>query len=716
LQLRKEFGFRDAAALAPYLAALGVSHVYCSPILQAAPGSTHGYDVVDHSRLSDELGGDEGWAELVETCRAHGLGIVVDIVPNHMTVPDPPELNRQWADVLAKGRSSSFAHWFDIDWAESDRTGELVYRRFFDVSSLIGVRVEEPDVFEATHERVLALVRRGDVAGLRIDHPDGLADPRGYLERLREEAGDTWTVVEKILEPGEQLPSGWQCQGTTGYDAILAITHALLDPAGCAALTALYEQMSGGDTDYEAVVEQSKRDAVERVLVPEVERLVREITPIAAGEFTPDALRPAIQELLVGFDVYRAYADEHESLERIKHAAARARAAAPDSADAIDWLAAKLLTHCGSEALEGAGSAMGGFATRFEQTTGPVMAKGVEDTAFYRYFRLSALNEVGGNPGAFGLSSDEWHDHCRRIARDWPHTMTTLTTHDTKRSEDVRARLLVLAEIPGEWSEAVARWRATADASYPSIDGNTDYLFWQTLVGAWPLTVDRMHAYLEKAMREAKRQTSWIDQNEEYEGAVRERTARIFADPALVADVEQWVDEHLSGPGQSNVLAQKLLQLTMPGVPDVYQGQELTEPALVDPDNRRPVDYDERRRRLDVVDNGEGTPDVKLLVTARTLRLRRDRPTSFAGAYTPISADGAAADHVLAYTRGDDVAVVVTRFPARIALGNGWEETTVTLPPGDWVDVLTGNPANGTLRLADTLGALPVALLARLEG
>ena len=703
LQLRREFDFRDAAALVPYLADLGVSHVYCSPVLQAAPGSTHGYDVVNHSRLSADLGGDEGWAELVRACHQHGLGIVIDVVPNHMAVPNPPAPNKQWADVLEHGRESAYAHWFDVDWDESERAGHLIYRRFFDVSSLIGVRVEETAVFDATHGRVLDLARRGDVTGLRIDHPDGLADPRGYLDRLRRAAGDIWTVVEKILEPGEQLPRDWQCHGTTGYDAILAITQTLLDPSGREPLTRTYQESTGDDTDYATMVERSKRQVVEEILVPEVDRLMRELAPRAEVDgITDDAgtVRAAIVEMLVAFEVYRAYPDNPASTQEIDDAAARARKAAPAVADTIDWLASVL--HQGY--------------VRFEQTTGPVMAKGVEDTAFYRYLRLTALNEVGGNPGDFGLSVAGWHEHCQRMARDWPDTMTTLTTHDTKRTEDVRARLLVLAEIPDEWSEVVARWRATADASYPTIDGNTDWLFWQTLAGAWPLTVERMHGYLEKATREAKTHTTWIDQHERYESAVRERTAKIFADDALMNDVEQWIDTHLRSPGQSNALAQKLLQLTMPGVPDLYQGQELTEPALVDPDNRRPVDYGKRRRELSQLDDRNATPDPKLLVTARALHLRRDRPASFEGLYTPLDVTGSAADHAIAYARGDDIAVVVTRLPVGLARRGGWGDTLLDLPPGQWRDVLTGTTAKGTASLAEMLGTLPVTLLARLEG
>ena len=651
LQLRPEFGFRDAAAVVPYLAELGVSHVYLSPVLQAAPGSTHGYDVVDHSRLSEDLGGDEGWAALVEACRDHGLGIVVDVVPNHMAVPNP-----HYDDVLAHGQQSPSAKWFDIDWAASDLAkGELVYRRFFDVSSLIGVRVEDPDVYAATHARVLDLVHKGEVTGLRIDHPDGLADPRGYLEHLHKDTGGTWTVVEKILEPGEELPSDWRCDGTTGYDAITAITHLLLDPAGRDPLTKLYTAITDEQASYEEVVEESKRYVLEHVLTPEVDRLEREL-----GD------REAIVERLVAMHVYRDYTGD------------------PDN-------------------------------VRFEQTTGPVMAKGVEDTAFYRYLRLTALNEVGGDPGAFGMTTEDWHSFCGRLARDWPHTMTTLTTHDTKRTEDVRARLLVLAEIPDEWANAVKRWTDASADHASAIDGNTQYLFWQTLVGAWPLTVERMQAYLDKATHEAKRQTNWITPNEDYDRAVRRFAAAVMNDASLMADVEEWSRKHLDQPGRTNALAQKLIQLTMPGVPDIYQGQELTEPALVDPDNRRPVNYDRRRAAAASLD-GDSDVEPKLRVTAGAVRLRRARPASFDHTYAPFAASGTAADHLVGFLRGDDVVALATRLPVGLVRRGGWGDTAVTLPTGPWTDRLTGRRHEGTVPLSEILATLPVALLVREDG
>ena len=773
LQLRREFGFRDAAAVVPYLAALGVSHVYCSPVLEATPGSAHGYDVVDHSRLSPELGGDQGWAELTAACRAHGLGLVVDVVPNHMAVPTPERINAALWDVLREGRDAEHAHWFDIDWDSQDgrllmpvlgdtldaciRRGELHvdadagllryfdhelplapgtespaddvaavharqhyrlahwrvanqelnYRRFFDVTSLIGVRVELPDVFDATHSRLLELVRSGDVDGLRIDHPDGLADPAGYLDQLSAASGGVWTVVEKILEHGEVLPSTWACAGTTGYDALGAVTAVLTDSAGEKPLTETYAALTGEDSDFVAVVTEAKRQVVEQLFPAEIHRLVRELrrpelVDVVPAELDDGRLYAAIAELLVCFDVYRAYPGHPASAERIDAAFARARANAPHLTAALSTL--EPLLRRDAEA----GHA---FAVRFEQTTGPVMAKGVEDTAFYRYLRLTALNEVGGDPGHVGMTVADWHANCERLANEWPLSMTTLSTHDTKRSEDVRARLLVLAEIPDEWSAAVSRWRSAAPSDAP--DANTDYLFWQSLVGAHPITAERLKDYLAKATREAKRHTSWTDPDDSYDRRLASYVDSILSDDALMADVDEWVRTHLLEPGSSNSLAQKLIQLTMPGIPDVYQGQELPDFSLVDPDNRRPVDYDVRREGLNAVDGGE-TADDKLRVVAAALRLRRERPAAFAGGYRPIAATGQAADHVVAYRRGDDVVVLATRLPVSLARDGGWSDTTVALPDGDWHDVLTRRRA--TNDVSALLSELPVALLVRTAG
>ena len=770
LQLHAGFGFDEAAAIVPYLSQLGVSHVYCSPVLQAVPGSMHGYDVVDHTRLSADLGGAEGWGRLVAVCRAEGLGIVVDVVPNHMAVPTPESLNAPLWDVLMHGRASAYASWFDIDWDAGDgkvllpvlgrpladcvRDGEIAvdpeqgvvryfdhvfplapgteklesqhyrlaywrvgneelnYRRFFDVTSLIGVCVERPEVFDATHEVLLRLVADGDVDGLRIDHPDGLADPAGYLSRLQSATGGAWTVVEKILEGKEMLPPSWACAGTTGYDAAAAVTGVLVDASGEAALTAAYVRFTGRDARFADVVEQGKRLAVQQLLGAEVDRLLRDLEPVRrqdldAADFTARGLRDAVVELLVAFDVYRAYGDDTDSLRHVDAAVARAGSRAPGREAELTWLGRVLRRDVGGAAAEE-------FVTRFEQTTGPAMAKGVEDTAFYRYYRLVALNEVGGDPGEFGRPVEDWHAYCARLVHDWPATMTTLSTHDTKRSEDVRARLLVLAEIPTEWEQAVTRWRERA-GTISAGDANTDYLLWQTLVGTYspasgPLPIDRLLGYLAKATKEAKERTSWTDPDARFEAEVADHVHHIYADTELLADIGAWVEEHLVGPGGSNSLAQKLIQLTMPGVPDIYQGQELPDLALVDPDNRRSVDYELRRRMLDDL----AAADPKLLVTATALRVRRERPASFAGSYAAVAATGAAAAHVLAFARGDDVITVAARLPVGLQRAGGFGTTELELPAGSWHDAITGEAVTSA-RVGDILRGLPVALLVRTE-
>jgi (1->4)-alpha-D-glucan 1-alpha-D-glucosylmutase len=741
LQLNPEFTFREAAALVPYLAQLGVTHVYCSPILQARGGSEHGYDVVDHSRLSEDLGGRDGWDRLVAAARAHGLGVVADVVPNHMAT-DPA--NRRWMGLLAGGRESDEALWFDIDWdaqqgrvlvpvlgeplaeAPVERDGDVVryyehsypasehyrlafwrlggeelnYRRFFDVTELVAVRVEEPRVFHDTHAVLLELIARGELDGLRIDHPDGLADPVGYTDKLAKESGGAWVVIEKILEPGEALTADWACAGTTGYDALRRIGGVLLDPDGGEPLRDFYVELTGMPRDFQQVVLDAKRDVVRNVLAAEVSRLTRVAYAVGRErrlDLSARGLAEALAELLVHFEVYRDYGPPWAYLDA---ALAAAGPALPRRG--------RELAFVGDLAKE-----PGEFGVRLQQTCGPVMAKGVEDTAFYRWFRLASLNEVGGSPGLFGVTVGDFHRDNEVMQRDWPLSMTTLSTHDTKRSEDVRARLAVLSELPQEWAHAVTRWRAARSFGDP----NLEYLFWQTLIGAWPLDAARARAYLEKASREAKLRTSWTDPDLAYDAARDGFVDAVFADRDLLAAVGAWVAEHLEAPGRSNVLAQKLLQLAMPGVPDVYQGNEASDLSLVDPDNRRPVDFDARRRLL--ADVGAGPPTSldgeKVLVTAATLRTRRDTPEAFGerGGYAALTATGDRAEHLVGFARGKRVAALATRLPVRLARLGGWGETAVALPGGQWRDELTGSSYAAPVRLADVFGMLPVALLVR---
>ncbi|WP_030174868.1 malto-oligosyltrehalose synthase [Spirillospora albida] len=719
LQLRGtrdgHFGFAEAAALAPYLESLGVSHVYLSPVLQAAPGSTHGYDVLDHARLAEELGGPEAFGAMAARFRLHGMRVLVDAVPNHMAIPSPPELSAPVQAVVEDGPSSPYARWFDVDWeAGGGRLvppgeGEPNYRRFFDISGLIGLRQEDPEVFERTHRLLLDLIGERLVDGLRIDHPDGLADPRGYLRRLADEAPGRWVLVEKITEGAERLPADWPCAGTTGYDSLGMIGGLFVDPDGEKPLTDLYVSLTGGPDGFAEVERDARVHAAEHGLKPEMDRLGRVLRRMGRPE-----LDRAMRELLVAMPVYRAYVVPGEdappqAVEVLSEAAARARPHLPQDEHAALDEVVRLALGRGDDADPE-------FVVRFQQTSAPLAAKGVEDTAFYRWNRMAALNEVGGDPGRFAVSPEDFHSHCVRLARDWPFTMTTLSTHDTKRQEDVRARLAVLAEVPTEWARALGRWRAWDGLDASPMEPDLDHLFWQTLVGAWPLTPDRLTEFLTKAMREAKTRTGWIDPDTAYEEAVLAHARRVLAEPGLVSDLAAFV-ARLEPYARVNTLGQKLVQLTMPGVPDVYQGCELTGRALVDPDNRRPVGYGRRLERLERLDAGaspEDLDDEKLLVTSRALRLRRRHQARFgaSGRHEPVAAHGPAAGHAVAFMRGGAAVTVATRLPAGLEREGGWRGTVLDLPRPGWRDVLTGTVHDGPrLDLGAVLARLPVALL-----
>ena len=808
LQIRPEFTFRHAAGCVEYLAALGVSHAYLSPVLQAVPGSAHGYDVVDHSRLSADAGGREAFDHLVSRLRGAGMGVVADVVPNHMAVPTPAHLNAALWSVLRDGPESPFARWLDVDWSTEDHallmpvlgsrigavlgSGELTldargdevllryhdhvfpvrpgteslsiaelvdrqwyrlahwrvadeelnYRRFFDVDTLAAVRVEDPEVFDATHELLLSLVADGRLDGLRIDHPDGLADPRGYLRRLAAATGGAWVVVEKILEGDETLPEDWPCAGTTGYDALLRVGGLFVDPTGAAPLSALLSELTGVAPDFHAVVEAAKREVVESGQYAEVHRLVDLLVEICHADVrlrdhTRRAFYDVVVELLVAFDRYRAYVvpgepAPAESVAALDAAAEVARRHLDD--DRRETLGVVVDLLLGREA-GSAGRiderARAELVVRFQQTCGPVMAKGVEDTAFYRWFRLASLNEVGGDPTRFGISPEEFHAFAERLAGDWPTSMTTLTSHDTKRSEDTRAQLAVLSEVPSAWSEAVrAWWEAASPYRHARLDGTTEYLIWQTLVATWadgPIASPRLLPYLTKAVREAKVHTSWTAQDDEYETAVGEFATSVLGDAALLESVGAFVASYADAT-RAAVLGQKLVQLTMPGVPDVYQGTELVDRSLVDPDNRRPVDYDARLARLAHLDDG-GRPrdldDEKLLVTSRALRVRRSRPEAFTGEAATYAALPTSSGHAVAFGRGSlatqpsgpRVVTLATRLPVAVQRLGGWGSHSVALPEGDWYDELTGREIKvgpgSTVQLTDVLADLPVALLTR---
>ncbi|MDT8915301.1 malto-oligosyltrehalose synthase [Amycolatopsis sp. PS_44_ISF1] len=748
VQLHPGFTFGDAAELTGYLRELGVGALYTSPVLDATPGSTHGYDVVDPTRARPELGGETGRKALSARLKEAGLGLVVDIVPNHMAV-EVPKTDAWWWDVLRLGRESAYAGHFDIDWSrgrllvpvlgdddavaelsvEDDElvyydhrfpiapgTGEgspqqvhdrqhyelvgwrrgnaeLNYRRFFDITTLAAVTVEKAEVFAETHGEVLRWVAEGEVQGLRVDHPDGLADPGGYMRRLREGAPGAWLVVEKILHPGEALPQSWPVDGTTGYDALREIAGVFVDPSAASAFTRLAGEL-GGRTDYHAVEEQARRLVTDRILVAEVRR----IAALLAG-VDPEAARSAVAEVMIAFPVYRSYLPEGG--ENWTAAVERARARRPDLGAAFDALDAQVRAEPTGE-----------LATRLQQTSGMVVAKGTEDTTFYRFTRFAALNEVGGNPDRFGLSVADFHALAGQRAAAYPATMTTLTTHDTKRSEDTRARLAALSELPGEFAAAVRSWTARRPIDEPALN----LLAWQTLVGAWPIGEDRLRDYLDKAAKESKLRTTWTDHDEPFERAVAAWPGQVLGDAGLAAEVEAFVDR-VRGPGWVNSLGQKLLQLAGPGIPDVYQGTELWDFSLVDPDNRREVDYAARREILGRVRDGD-RPEVdetgaaKLFLVHQVLNLRRDRPELFTG-YRPLHAEGAAADHLLAFQRGADLAVAVTRLPVGLEREGGWRDTVLPLTEGVWTDALTGLTVGDRPVAAALFGRYPVALLVR---
>ena len=787
LQIRPSFDLDAAAATVPYLTELGVCALYLSPLLTSATGSDHGYDVVDPTRVDPARGGADALARLSAASHGAGLGVIVDIVPNHMGVAVPRE-NPWWWDVLRLGRASRYAEAFDLDGSVGggrvrlpilggdlddvigdlriegdhlryvdhavplapgsldgvrlgdsgdapdaaalravlerqhyelrcwrDEASELNYRRFFAVTTLAGVRVEVPWVFDESHAEILRWVREGLVDGLRVDHPDGLVDPGAYLDRL---AAATAAVaggapapvwVEKILEHAasdhaEALQPAWATVGTTGYDAMAEIDRVLVDPAGEPALTALDARLrveSGlpAAQGWHELIHGTKRMIAETIQQSEVRRLVRAL-PSSVG-LDDDLAADALAELLACFPTYRSYLPAGE--EWLAQAAAAASVSRPDLADTI----AALLPLLADPTLE--------VARRFQQTTGPVMAKGVEDTAFYRFTRLGTLTEVGGDPSVFALPVEGLHAAFAARQASWPLSLVALSTHDTKRGEDVRARLSVLAELPERWASVLTDLREVASTGH----GPFDALLWQAIIGSWPATPERLHAYAEKAAREAGECTSWLAPDAAFEDRMHAMVDAAFG--AARPIVAAFVDE-IAGFGWSNSLSAKLLQLAGPGVPDVYQGSELWETSLVDPDNRRPVDFALRRRMLRALDEGFARGDLpavddsgaaKLLLVSRALRLRRERPELFAR-YRALDVVGAASDHAIAFDRGGAIAVA-TRLPVGLSNRGGWaDDVAVLLPAGQWRDELTGRSfEGGQVPLAGLLQSYPVALLAR---
>lgn len=838
LQLNGEFTFDDATEQLDYLASLGITHLFCSPILQAAPGSMHGYDVVDHTRISEEMGGEEGFRRFSETAHDKGLGVVVDVVPNHMAVPTPLWLNQAFWAVLRDGADSRYARWFDVDLSREkailmpvlgNRIGEelaagniklerrelpgsdveqpvvtyydhvfpvrggtedlpllellerqwyrlahwkvaseeLNYRRFFDVDTLAAVRVEDQGVFEATHELLNTLFQEGLIDGFRIDHIDGLANPRHYFEQLQELTGGCWVVAEKILEPDEELPTWSSLSGTTGYEALLRASGLFHDPANLPRLDEVWERVAGTGEGFSTTLHKTKDLVIRGMLFTEVNRLTSLATEICAhdirlGDHTRRQILHAVRALLAGMDRYRAYVEpgrvaEQAEREVIQAAAARARELLiDDEFAALDLVVALAMGEPGTgdegqgaETLppplgqvteelpgshRGVAELRAEFMIRFAQTCGPVMAKSKEDTAFYRWNRYLAVNEVGSEPTVVGITPDVFHDFCERTSRTWPSTMTTMSTHDTKRSEDVRARVATTLEHAKEWETTIAEVRsATADARGELVDGATETLMWQTLAGTWslpgtlagiaPISEQRLIAYLTKAIRENKQHTTWTHVDAAYEESIFDLARTALRSQEVRASLDAFT-EVTADSARAFILGQKLVQLTMPGVPDVYQGCEIVDLSLVDPDNRRPVDFATRAHLLRSLQEGSAhdLDAEKMLVTSTALRIRREFPDAFRGdkaVYQPVATTSGQA---IAFARAvagiePPVAITVaTRQPAVLAERGGWLEHKLILPAGSYRDELTGREfEGGEVPLADVLVDLPVALMLALD-
>ncbi|NGN66231.1 malto-oligosyltrehalose synthase [Streptomyces sp. A7024] len=766
IQLQPEFPFAAARETVPYLAGLGVSHLHLSPVLEAVPGSTHGYDVTDHSRIRAELGGEDGLRALAATAREHGLGLIADIVPNHMAVPAPESLNRPLWEVLRDGAESPYARWFDIDWTRhggrlllpvlggrlGDELGrlrtadgtlrygdhrlplrpgteslplpelldaqhyrlawwrlartELNYRRFFTISELIALRVEDPEVFAATHGKVLQLLREGVLEGLRVDHPDGLTDPETYFARLHEATGGAWTVAEKILTGDETLSRDWKVAGTTGYEALRHIDGLFVDPGGHAELTAHYADFTAAPADrggdWPATVRRAARGMLAQDLAAEVGRLARTAARICAAgppalrDHAPWALAEAIREVLVRLPVYRPYVRPGEKpsaadVAMLQEAAEGARSAfaVPAEADAVEVVRDAALGRLDSA--DGCTDARD-FCARFAQTAAALRAKAVEDRACYRYPPLLSACEVGGEPGDPAIPVAAFHAFCVRRQREWPEAGTVLSTHDTKRSADTRAAIAALTQHPRRWRDFLA----AREAATPAPDRHTAWWAWQTALGLGFPYDDRLKESLLKAAREARLRTGWTEPDEAYERALADFTEAGPQGPGLYATA-QLADE-LAETTRANILGAALLHLTMPGVPDLYQRTEAEYRALVDPDNRAPL-------------LGHPAEDAKLRLTRLALRLRREHPEWFgrAGSYEPVHAEGPAADHVVAFARAGRAVTVVTR----LAAAGGWRGTRLVLPAGTWRDALGGGEHTGSASVAEVLAERPVALLVR---
>ncbi len=781
VQLGPDHGFDAATALVGHLAELGVSHLYASPVTEAVEGSTHGYDVVDHTSVRVELGGREGLHRLANELQGRGLGLVVDTVPNHASVA-VPRANRQWWEMLQHGPDHPSARFFDVDWDAGGRvvlpilgeplpavmarggvtvagepepllvvdgtelplapgtadlpleellaaqhyrlvhwrTPERNVRRFFTIDDLVAVRAEEPEVAAAVDAIPAALRDRGHLDGVRVDHVDGLADPGGYLHALRQRCGDAWIVVEKILAPDERVPRSWPVDGTTGYDFVRIVDHLFVDRAGMEPLTALWTEVAGDPRDFDEIRREARREVLAAGLAPDLDRLARVATG-AVPERGVDACREALRDLTVEIGRYRTYLPEDDEGSAVIRAAA-VRAMEHGSADPVDVTA---LVDAIVAPTSGAAETL---RTRWQQLCAPVVAKGDEDRAFYRYHRLVALCEVGGEPGEFGIDVDAFHDDMLWRAANEPRSLLAGSTHDTKRSEDVRARLLVLSEVPGAWESLVGAVLGGLD---PEVHPADAYLALQTAVGAWPLSAARLGAYCIKAAREASQRTTWTDPVPEYEDTLQ-RLARWLSEGEAAELIGRFA-ELVAPAGWRNSLGQVVLRCTGPGVPDIYQGCETWNLRLVDPDNRVGPDWDDlaragaRARTTDIdaawpssaaAGSGPNRPPggaIKTALMTRLLALRRSRPASFlpAAGYEPLVISGPGSARALAYRRGDDVVVVVARHTADPDAR--WSGTELQLPEGSWHDALGPRPPRpgGNQPLGELLGPRSATVLVR---
>ncbi len=727
LQFHKGFTFADAAALVPYFVRLGVSHLYASPIATARKGSLHGYDVVDATRINPELGGEDGFRSLVETLKRHDMGLIVDIVPNHMAAS--PE-NDWWMDVLTHGRSSRHARSFDIDWeadhkvflpwltrplGEAQAAGEIDglglprpgayrlgwwrtandrinWRRFFDINDLVCLRMEDDETFERVHALPFRLLAEGLIDGLRVDHVDGLADPAGYCRKLRLRIGTAYLIVEKILLAGETLPEAWQCAGTTGYDFMDQVSALQHDPGAAAAMAESWAAISGRPADFAREEQAARRESLARSFGAQFEACVGSFARLSpTEELSRPALRRALTELLAHFPVYRTYATAAERPEADEAFLAMALVGARKTALPGDrWVLDLLRRWFSDPALSPEP------LRRFQQLSAPIAAKSVEDTAFYRYGRLLSRNDVGFDPHRFGSTPADFHALMQARLKNAPHAMLATATHDHKRGEDVRARLAVLSERPGEWARHLNDWIGRIPGA---LDPGDEAMLLQTIVGAWPLDLElddrsgradfakRLIGWQEKALREAKLRSDWSQPNAAYEAAARDLVLDLVSDGRhldLLTDIFAFTQK-IAATGAVNGLAQAALKLTVPGVPDLYQGTEFWDFSLVDPDNRRPVDFAARKQALAATSLGTALASwrdgrIKQILVHRLLALRRARPDLFAlGSYEPI--DGP--DHVVAFRRrhgGDSVCVAVPRLagrlidnPAELRLNKGQE-------------------------------------------